>query len=420
MNPFPIAWATLRRNRFTAILFIAIVALAVALGIAISAQERALRTGSARAADRFDLIVAAPGSHNDVLFSTVYLDPTAVELLDPSVTAQLLAEPQADFVAPIGFGDTIEGDPVVGTVAAFVEHLSNGLAEGRMFESVDEAVVGALSPHQIGENLGVSHGHDAGGGGDADAAADALEADHDEDHEDEYAHGDHDALTVVGRMQPTGTPWDRAVVVPIEYNWQAHDLGNGHLPGDTHLGAPFDLQSLTGVPAVVVKPTDVAAAYGLRGQYRTAQSAAFFPAEVLVELYAALGDATAIMSGLTLAAQALVIAAILAGVVAILDLQRQRFAVLRALGASPAFIFLTVWIYVAALVATGAVIGLVLGWGFAAVVSDILARSTGVSMQAQIGLRELGLAGALVLIGLVLAIIPAVMVYRRPVVEALR
>jgi putative ABC transport system permease protein len=170
----------------------------------------------------------------------------------------------------------------------------------------------------------------------------------------------------------------------------------------------------------VVKPKDVAAAYGLRAAYRTPQSTAFFPAEVLVELYALLGDATAIMSGLTLAAQALVVAAILAGVVAILDLQRQRFAVLRALGASPLFIFATVWIYVAAIVVTGAIAGLALGWGAAAVVSDLLAQSTGVAMRAEIGARELSLVGTLVGLGLVLAVVPALIIYRRPVVDALR
>lgn len=415
MNPFPIAWASLRRNRFTAILFIAIVALAVALGIAISAQERALRAGSARAADKFDLIVAAPGSHNDVLFSTVYLDPSAVELLDPSITRLLLEETQAEFVAPIGFGDSIDNAPVVGTTAAFVDHLSGGLAEGRLFADVEEAVIGALSPHQIGDQLEVSHGAGAGGGADADAAADALES-------GGVVAGEHDHphLTVVGRMQPTGTPWDRAVVVPIEYNWLAHGLGTGHLPGDTHVGPPFDPDALPGLPAVVVKPADVAAAYGLRGAYRTPQSTAFFPAEVLVELYALLGSATAIMSGLTLAAQALVVAAILAGIVAILDLQRQQFAVLRALGASRSFIFATVWVYVAALIVSGALLGLLLGWGFAALVSELLAQHTGVSMQAQIGSREYGLVAALVGLGLVLASVPALLIYRRPVVEGLR
>lgn len=416
MNPFPIAWASLRRNSFTGILFLLIVALAVALGIAISAQERALRVGSARAADKFDLIVAAPGSHNDVLFSTVYLDPSAVELLDPGITRLLFEESEADFVAPIGFGDAIENDPVVGTIAPFVDHLSGGLAEGRLFEGINEAVVGALSPHRVGDELEVSHGHGGATGTDADAAADAIEAGEAVPGGD----GDHPHITIVGRMQPTGTPWDRAIVVPIEYNWAAHGLGTGHLPDDTHIGAPFDPDSLPGLPAVVVKPKDVAAAYGLRSAYRTPQSTAFFPAEVLVGLYALLGDATAIMGALTLAAQALVVAAILAGVVAILDLQRQRFAVLRALGASPLFIFATVWIYVAGIVVTGALTGLVLGWGAAAVVSDLLAQSTGVAMRAEIGARELSLVGTLVGLGLILAVVPALIIYRRPVVEALR
>ena len=416
MNPFPIAWTSLRRNSFTAILFLLIVALAVALGIAISAQERALRVGSARAADKFDLIVAAPGSDTDVLFSTVYLAPSAVQLLDPAITRLLLDEPEADFVAPIGFGDAIGEDPVVGTIAPFVDHLSGGLAEGRLFATVNEAVVGALSSHQVGDELEVSHGHGGETGTDADTAADAIEAGTAIPGGD----GDHPHITITGRMRPTGTPWDRAIIVPIEYNWLAHGLGTGHLPGDTHIGAPFDAEYLPGLPAVVVKPKDVAAAYGLRGAYRTPQSTAFFPAEVLVELYAVLGDATAIMSGLTLAAQALVVAAILAGIVAILDLQRQRFAVLRALGASPIFIFTTVWIYVAAIVLSGALIGLGLGWAFASVVSDLLAQSTGVAMRAEIGLRELSLVGTLVGLGLVLALVPALIIYRRPVVEALR
>lgn len=415
MNPFPIALASLRRNSFTAVLFAIIVALAVALGIAISAQERALRTGSARAADKFDLIVAAPGSHNDVLFSTVYLDPSAVELLDPAITALLLEEEQADFVAPIGFGDHIDGAAVVGTTAPFVDYLSGGLAQGQLFMAQNEAVVGALSPHQLGAELEVSHSHGAGGGADADVAADAIEAG-----EAVPGENNHPRISIVGRMKPTGTPWDRAIVVPIEYNWIAHGLGTGHLPGDTHVGPPFDTDALPGLPAVVVKPADVSAAYGLRSAYRTPQSTAFFPAEVLVELYALLGNATAIMSALTLAAQALVVAAILAGVVAILDLQRQRFAVLRALGASPLFIFATVWIYVAAIVVSGALVGLGLGWALAALVSDLLAQSTGVAMRAEIGMREFSLVGVLVGLGLFLALVPALIIYRRPVVEALR
>ena len=61
-------------------------------------------------------------------------------------------------------------------------------------------------------------------------------------------------MTVVERMRPTGTPGDRAIVVPIEYNWVVHGLGTGHKPGSTRIGPPFDAAKLPGVPAIVVKP----------------------------------------------------------------------------------------------------------------------------------------------------------------------
>ena len=101
--------------------------------MAIISQERALRTGSARAADRFDLVVAAPGSRTDALLTSVFLQPGSARLLSPEVTAQLLNDPNASFVSPLAFGDSIRGAPVVGVTAPLVEHLSNGLAEGRVF-----------------------------------------------------------------------------------------------------------------------------------------------------------------------------------------------------------------------------------------------------------------------------------------------
>ncbi len=39
----------------------------------LTAQERALRQGRARASDRFDLVVAAPGSQTDLLLKVAFL-----------------------------------------------------------------------------------------------------------------------------------------------------------------------------------------------------------------------------------------------------------------------------------------------------------------------------------------------------------
>ena len=243
MNPFPVVMALYRRNRATVLLFIGLVMLATSLGVAISAQERALRQGSARAADRFDLIVGAPGSQTELLMNIVYLQPSAVELLKPEILARLLAEPKAELVAPIGYGDLVQGFSVVGTTAEFVSHLSGELREGRVFETETEAVVGASSPFRLGQTIEPVHGHGP--------SLDELEG---ESH--------HVDLTIVGRMAPTGTPWDTAIVVPVEQVWHVHKLPTGHAPGEERIGPPFDPKHLPGVPAVVVKPDTVPTAYG--------------------------------------------------------------------------------------------------------------------------------------------------------------
>ena len=71
MKPFPLVRVLLLRNRWLTLAFILLTAVAVAVGLAITTQERALRKSSAHAAEPFDIIVAAPGSQTDVLLSSV-------------------------------------------------------------------------------------------------------------------------------------------------------------------------------------------------------------------------------------------------------------------------------------------------------------------------------------------------------------
>lgn len=392
--------ALLRRNRSTTILFAALIACAVALGVAITAQERALRHGSAMAVDRFDLIVAAPGSQLDVLMSVVFLEPTAVGLIEPAEVGRVLAEERADLAAPIAFGDSHEGAPVIGTTAAFASHLSGGLDEGRIFAAHEEAIVGAAVPMAIGDTFQPTHGHGP--------AAALSEEEH------------HVDIAVVGRMRPTGTPWDGAIVVPVELTWELHALPNGHAIEDEAIGPPFDPQWLPGAPAIVLRPDSVAAAYGLRSKYRTERTTAFFPAEVLVQLYEVLGDVRVIMSVIAIASQVLVIAAIFAGVMAVMELYRTQLSVLRALGASRRYVFAVIWSYLTLVIVTGAVVGLALGVVTARVISWIFTRETGIALSASLGTPEWLLAASLVVIGTVLAMVPAWLIYRRPVIEGLR
>jgi putative ABC transport system permease protein len=400
MNPFPVVRATIARHRGTYLLFILLVAVATAIGVGITTQEAALRIGSARAADKFDLMVAAPGSETDVVLAAIYLRPGTVPLLDPSMVGKVLAEPRAKISAPLGFGDNIRGSPIVGTVPGFVDYLSGGLQEGRVFATEGEAVAGAAASVTMGESFHPDHGRNP-----------FLEA---------GARVQHAAtLTVVGRMKPTGTPWDNSVIVPIESVWRVHGLPTGHAESETRIGPPFDAARVPGVPAIVIKPETINAAYGLRTLYRSPLSMAFFPAEALIRLYEVLGDIRELMGWLALATQGLVVIAMLAGVMAILTLHRRQFAVLRALGAPRLYIFLCVWAQIAVIAVAGALIGLLLGAGAAIVVSHMITRATGIVLPAQIGPDELMLVGGMIAFGLVVATVPAFISYRRSVIEGL-
>jgi putative ABC transport system permease protein len=404
MNPLLVIKATILRHRGTYLLFVLLVAVATSIGVGITAQETALRVGSARAADKFDLVIAAPGSETDVVLAAIYLRPGTVPLLQPAVVAKAFADPHAKIAAPLGFGDSIRGSPIVGSVGGFVDYLSGGLQDGRVFASESEGVAGAAAPVAVGESFHPVHGlHDE-----------------DDDDDDEHEHHEHEnTITVVGRMKPTGTPWDNSVIVPIESVWHVHGLPTGHAEGDTRIGPPFEGDRVPGVPAIIIKPDTLSAAYMLRNAYRTPLSMAFFPAEALVRLYEVLGNIRELMSWVAIGAQGLVVVAMLAGVMAILTLHRRQFGVLRALGAPRLYLFLCVWGQTAFIAVTGALLGLALGTGAVVVVSRMITRATGIALPARIGPDELLLVGGMIVFGLLVSTVPAYIIHRRPVIQAL-
>ena len=391
MNPWPVALAALRRGWRTALLMGLLVALSMALGAGVSALERGIRRGAAAAADPFDLLVGAPGSPTQLVLTTVYLQPDTVPLLPGAVLARVVAEPAAAWASPIGFGDQWRGHPVVGVAPAFLTQGGRrNAAEGRMFENENEAVAGAAVPVRLGEALTPQHGRVAVPGAHA--------------HEEV-------AYTVVGRLPRTGGPWDNAILVPIESVWEIHGLGNGHPAGMERIGPPWEVPSP--VPAVAVGARDVAGAYQLRARYRAGpDSTAVFPGEVLAALFRTLGDVGAVLSGMAVAAAALVLAAVFLAFAALASTRRRDRAVLRALGAPPRFIVGATWLEMAVVLAGGVASGLVLGWAGAGAAAGAVARSVGTPVAVRPGWEEAALAGAVLLAGLVAAAVPALLSFR--------
>jgi putative ABC transport system permease protein len=66
--------------------------------------------------------------------AALYLQPDTVPLMDGAVLARAMAEPEAAWASPIGFGDQWRGHPVVGVTPAFVTLGGRRMPmEGRVF-----------------------------------------------------------------------------------------------------------------------------------------------------------------------------------------------------------------------------------------------------------------------------------------------
>lgn len=410
MNPFPMVVADIRALRWTAVAIVALVALAVAVGVAIGAQERALRRSSAAAAEDFDLLIGAPGSQTQLLMSTIYLQLDAVPLLDGRLLDVLARDERVAGVGPVAFGDVSRGHVIVGTTAAFASRWGRILpSEGRLFDKEGEAILGADVSYRLGDRIAPSHG--VAGSAARPGVAGEDEAGH--------RHAGHDYVAV-GRLPRLGSPWDRAILVPIESVWEIHGLANGHASDDGRVGPPFDGPRIPGVPALVVKPRSVAGAYALRAQYRQGGTMAFFPAEVLVTLYRALGDVRTVLVVASFLNAVLILAAVLLLLIAVAGLRRRRYAILRALGAPRSYVLLVVWLGMAMLIGAGCIAGLATGAAFTALLSDAVAAQTGLRLAFAIERQEIVFVAALFLIGSAITLLPALASYRAPVVAGLR
>jgi putative ABC transport system permease protein len=454
--------ADLRRLWVGATVVVLLVALATALGVTVTLQERALRLGSARAADKFDLVIGAAGSETQLVLSSVFLQPAPLPLMSGDVLAKLSKDPRVAWAAPVGFGDSFAGYPLVGTTRSLISSTVSGFAEGGMFGREGEAVIGAAVKLPVGGEVKPMHGT-AATGGETHAGV---------------------AYRITGRLQPTGTPWDRAILVPIQAVWHVHGLGHEHGEEDEHddeaapaitpaaaatdehghslfeaarghghdhdhghahqTAATADRDAhgeenpdhhgidpdapivedfaadAPGLPAVLVKPKTIADAYKLRQEYRNGNTLAVFPGEVLTNLYGTLGDAKLVLGAVAAGSQGLVAAALVLVTVTHIGQRRRQIGALRAFGAPRSSVFAIVWLELFLLIALGIGLGFLIGLFAAQMIGNVFTEQSGIVLPVGFTDEDLKSAMLLLATSAVLAAIPAVLAYRQPPAAALR
>jgi putative ABC transport system permease protein len=398
---WPLVSAILWRFQGANITFMLLITLSIGLGLSLSALESGLRKGIAKSTDKFDLLVTAPGSETKMILATVYLESIDIPLLSGKIFTEVEAHEKVDMAAPLAFGDSYGISPIVGTTADFLTHLSDGKIKGRMWETSMEAVIGTLTPLEIGEKFVPSHGMSFSSQNGAHAGY---------------------AMQVVGRLPPTGTPWDQAILVPIEAVWEVHGLANGHAPDRFgQLGGPFDAEYFPGTPAIIIKAHELWSNYALRSEFtRSGTSMAFFPASVLSNVFQIMANIRKVMSVMSVLTQAITACSVLMSLIIISRLFQRQMSVLRALGAPTRFVFAVLWAYCMSLLTIGALIGAFCGAATAAIVSYFISLQTGILVSAPFGWDEMHYLLSIISAMALLSLIPAFAVFQKSIVEGLR
>ncbi|AFI92326.1 FtsX-like permease family protein [Pectobacterium parmentieri] len=447
MIPWRLIWVDWRRLWPGVLVVVLLIAVATALSISVSLQERALRMGSAKAADRFDLVIGAPGSETQLVLSSVFLQPSALTLIPAQVLTDLEKNPLVAWAAPVAFGDFYQGMPIIGTTPPLVtDNGKRQLTAGRLFNDGFEAVVGAQTGLTVGSTFSPIHGQVGTEGA--------------------HAH-DNVIYTVVGVLPADGSAWDKAILVPVNAVWRVHgihpphdahhdehghdhddehhdDAGVTHSPDEehhsegeehhdeaanpataTHDDDHSDVEAhehkhQAGLPAIVVKPKTIAGAYQLRSLYRSNTTLAVFPGEVLVKLYSMLGDIRELLTYISLGTQGLVGVAV--AMVAVIHLrQRQKqIGALRAFGAPHYGIFTLIWSGLMSLVSVGVLLGVGLGYLAARAIAVVMSERSGFVLPVTLEWEDIHFILLLLLVAAVVLTIPAMLSYRQSPATALR
>jgi putative ABC transport system permease protein len=384
-------WSDFKRMWAGSLMIILLVASVVGFGLFIALEERSLREGSAKAAQRFDLLVGAAGSETQLVLSLVYLQKSPLPLLDGKYYHEISENNLTGWAAPIALGDYYKGFSIIGTTDVLVTDNNRlKLTDGVIFKEPYEAVAGVDTGLSAGDIFTPLHGE---------------------------GHHTHDEIKykVVGIAPLYENTWDKAIFVPIESVWHIHDLDE-HEEDEQHAND----HTAPPISAVVVKPKTIPAAYELRSMYRKDLTQAVFPAEVLAKLYAMLGDVGKILSDIAYVGGILSAVVIIAISILYLKLRRGQIASLRAFGASANRIFLMIWLGFTTLVCIGCAVGVTAAFFAAKFTAGTISAEQGFGLTVWLGWGDFGMMALFLTLLSALLLIPCALIYRYSAAECLR
>ena len=392
MTPVTIVWRYLQGRFVTSVLTVVSVALGVSLVIASVLLTRGIKEGFIAGATDYNLIVGAKGSPTQLVLNVVFRMDAPTPNIPLSAYEDLRADPRVEAAVPVAMGDAYQGFRYVATSDAYFAPLPwrrhvPVLATGRLFRSDAperpdyEAVLGAAAARGTGLKP-----------------------------EDRFYEGEEMAaypLRVVGVLRPTGTADDRAIFISLASYWEMNEISRKAM-----------IKPLT---AVLIRPkrlSDLTALH--RGWNVGPDLQAALPSAILLSIFNLLGLVEDVLA-VVLAVVAVVVGLYLFVTMYNATLERRReIATMRALGARRATVLGIVLLESCVIAGLGGLAGILGGHGVAALGASLLAARGGpVTHALALSALQPVTFGAVVALGALAGLLPAVLAYRTEVAENL-
>ena len=345
-----------------------------------------------------DVVVGAKGSPMQLIMCGVFHIDVPPGNIPLKAVKALENNPMIASVIPISLGDNLRGFRIVGTSHAYVDHYGAALAQGRLWDTPMQVVVGSVVAKKLGIQVGNtfigSHGLGAGG----------------------HLHGEN-PYTVIGILQPSGTVIDRLIVTDTASVWKVHE--DYTAVDDEDRKIMEDEREVT--MALIKYKTPLAAMSFPRMVNTTTEMQAAAPAVEISRLLNMLGIGTDVLRAF---AGVLLLTAGLSVFIALWSAVRERradLALLRMLGAPPAKIATLLMGEAFWLGVLSAAIGVAGGQALTALIGWMLQLDNSLLIGGLVWPLELLWVPALACaVSLAAAILPAVGAYRVSVLELLQ
>ena len=398
-----LAFRSLVSRRTTVLLSVAAIAVSVTLLLGVERIRTETRNSFSNTISGTDLVVGARSGSIPLLLYSVFRIGNATNNISWQSYRELAADSAVAWTIPLSLGDSHRGFRVLGTNTDYFRHFRYArtrtlrFAEGRQFDDIFDAVLGAEVADALGYGIG-----------------DEIIIDHGVGRIGFASHIDK-PFRVSGILARTGTPVDRTVHVSlggieaIHIDWRS----GAPVPGlrmDADRVRRMDLQPRA-ITAFFVGLKSRFASFAVQrinNEYRPEPLLAILPGVALQELWSLMATAERALSAISVFVVATGLIGMMTMLLSGMNERRREMAILRAVGARPAHIFSLFLLEAGFIAALGAMTGLGLLYIILAVTQPLIESTYGlfIAIGAPTS-TDMMYLGAVIAAGVLAGLVPA-------------